>query len=804
MSSLRYPREPVFAPEEPDARPEVEPTTGLGPDAYRQRLEDEGYAELIPAFERVCAVARAVSERGGRALLVGGAVRDEVLGMPSKDFDVEVYGVPVEDLEPLLEEFGEVDAVGRAFGILKMRAGDADVDFSIPRRESKTGAGHKGFAVAGDPTMTIEEAARRRDFTMNALAKDPLTGEIYDYFGGVADLQKRVLRMTDAERFGDDPLRILRGLQFMARFGLRLDQTTAEDMRRIAPSLNELPRERIGEEWRKLLVKGRKPSLGLAAGMELGVFDALHVEIPPLVSTPQEHEWHPEGDVWVHTMMVVDRAAQLRDREGLTGTAAAIVMFGALCHDFGKPPTTVEDGGRIRSRGHEEAGEKPTRAFLASLNQSKELVEAVVGLVRDHLKPGMFYLMEHPQDPARKPQPVTDGAIRNLAERIAPATLEQLVLVAQADHQGRGPFVDPQEPEQYLLNYYEAGRWFLERARGIGVEREPAPPLLQGRDLIALALHPGREFGAIITLADRLRDEGNWVREEVLGVIHEAAQRVERTREKAAHVIDRLERLARAAWARLLARRVAEWSADVRAERSVVLLDGRVLTPEQMADRVHRRFERIGLHDIGTLTMTLLLRGEPLPEPLAQNRDAILTAHESGPVWFARFEASFYHGPWKSFYGEFENTEHQDVAERLIAAGADAQLRRGLDLLTAPDAERIAAYDREYAAAAPVESDGIFARYETAAYPFERGAHDGHRIMVQFDPETKRLAVSILDEDRARVAELDQRVRAFLPEFADARHVGYLFATRDGRDDVWTSEDGKRVYEAVRRALRGS
>lgn len=483
-----------------------------GPDAEKElaRLYEGGFLEEAKAFEKVVEFAKIVKEAGGRALLVGGAVRDSFFGIPPKDYDIEVYNIPPARLRELAGAFGQVYEVGVAFGILKVRVGETEIDISLPRRESKTGRGHKDFSVSADPTMSIREAARRRDFTFNALAKDPLTGIVYDYFGGIRDIQLRILRVTDEERFRDDPLRVLRGVQFVARFGLMVDDVTARIMREMRPELRYLPKERLREEWVKLFLKSKKPSLGLQAAYEWGIFHELHPEIVRLTETPQEPEYHPEGDVWIHTLMVVDEAAKIVEEEQLKGKDALLVMLAAFCHDLGKPLTTKEVEGKITSWGHEIAGVEPTQKFLMEIGIEPSLRDPVAKLVAEHLKPTLLYLEES------RGKRVTDGAIRRLAERISPATLKHLVCVAKADHLGRGPYVDPNEPEKWFIpSDYPAGEWLLERALRLGIYEAKPLPILYGRDLIALGFKPGPEFGRMIKLAEKMHEQGS-SREEIL------------------------------------------------------------------------------------------------------------------------------------------------------------------------------------------------------------------------------------------------------------------------------------------------
>ncbi len=480
----------------------------------KQRLIEGGFIEEAGAFERVVEFARAVEAVGGRALLVGGCVRDEFMGIPPKDYDVEVYNIPPEKLRELAGSFGEVNEVGMAFGVLKIKVGDMEIDVSLPRRESKTGKGHKDFSISADPEMSIKEAARRRDFTFNALAKDILTGEVHDYFGGIHDIEHRILRVTDEERFRDDPLRVLRGMQFVGRFGLHVEDETSRIMREMRGEVKHLPKERLREEWIKLFLRSRKPSLGLQAAMDLGIFHEMHPEIVELPKTPQEPEWHPEGDVWVHTLMVVDEAAKIIEQERLRGDDALLVMLAAFCHDFGKPATTETIEGRIRSRGHEEAGAVPASKFLHDIGIESSLRDPVAKLVAEHLKPSVFYIQE-----VQKGELVTDGAIKRLASRISPATLKQLVCVARADHLGRGPFVDPHEPEKSFIPIeYPAGEWLLKKASNLGIYEAKPKPVLFGRDLVALGFKPGKLFGEVIRSADEMHVKG-FTREEILVLI---------------------------------------------------------------------------------------------------------------------------------------------------------------------------------------------------------------------------------------------------------------------------------------------
>ena len=422
-------------------------------------------------LDTAIALARAARAAGGRALIVGGWVRDRLMGRPSKDIDVEVYGLASESLKTLLQQFGSVNTVGESFTVYKV----ADLDVSLPRRESKTGRGHKGFTVEGDPALSPVEAARRRDFTINAIAWDPLEDHYIDPFGGRQDLERRLLRAVDAATFGDDSLRVLRATQFAARFDFTLDAGTRELCRRIP--VDDLPAERIWGEIEKLLLRAVRPSIGFTLALELSIVERLFPELDALVGCPQEPEWHPEGDVWVHTLLVIDGARARIDDLGYPEQVT--VMLGAVCHDLGKPATTAFVDGRIRSLDHEEQGVPPSRALLDRLNvhsmQGYDVRRQVLGIVANHLKPGMF---------AKAQPPVGDGAYRRLAQKV---DLELLARVAKSDCEGRGGGFDCSAMDA-----------FLDRARALGVEHAAPDPLVKGRHLLDLGVRPGPAVGEVL------------------------------------------------------------------------------------------------------------------------------------------------------------------------------------------------------------------------------------------------------------------------------------------------------------------
>jgi len=437
-------------------------------------------------------IAKEIEGFGGRAVLVGGRVRDYLLGLESHDFDVEVYGFSsIEELEKILSTFGKVASVGKSFGVLKLKIDDIDYDFALPRVETKIAKGHRGFAVVSDGFLDYKSAAKRRDFTINSIGYDLLEHKFLDPFAGKDDLNSKILRHIDDESFVEDPLRVYRGIQFCARFDLEMDPKTKALCKEMVErgDLEELAKERIFEEFKKLLLKSKKPSIGFELMRELGVL-RYFPHLNALIGVEQDPIWHPEGDVWVHTMMVIDEMAKLKsgsEKEEL------ILMFGALCHDFGKPSTTSFEDGRIRSKGHERAGVEPTREFLQLLCDDKELIDEVLAIVANHLAP--FQLYE-----ARS----SDKAIRRLSTRV---NIQKLLPVAMADFLGR-------DSEDAKSRKSKAIEWIEKKAKELEVENEAPKPLVQGRDLINLGLKPSPEFKKILDYCYESQLDGKFKNKE--------------------------------------------------------------------------------------------------------------------------------------------------------------------------------------------------------------------------------------------------------------------------------------------------
>lgn len=437
---------------------------------------------LEPGVSRL---VRAVIDAGGRPLLVGGMVRDRILGVDSTDVDIEVHEMPLACLEAVLARFGAVDLVGKQFGVLRVRGVDAD--WSVPRHDSKG----RHPEVAPDPYMGIEAAARRRDLTVNALAVDLKEERLVDPFGGLEDLARGVLRYVDPDRFVEDPLRFFRVMRFAGQLEMEPDPALTELCRTM--ELSGVAKERVEEEFGRLFLASRRPSRGLRWLAQTGRLAEVLPEAARLVGLAQDPGWHPEGDVWVHTLQVVDAAAALRigrREEDL------MLLWGALCHDLGKVDTTRRVDGRIRSPEHTERGRASAERLLSRIVTARRVIAGAVKLAVHHLKPHDFYVNR-----------ASPRAFRRLALELAPeANLELLARLALADHRGRNPA--GAEP---LAVGSEKCDWFLEQAEALRVRREPEKPVLMGRHLLDV-MPPGPAMGRVlarayeIQLAEGIRD----------------------------------------------------------------------------------------------------------------------------------------------------------------------------------------------------------------------------------------------------------------------------------------------------------
>ena len=427
--------------------------------------------------EIAVSLARLAEDAGGRAFFVGGCVRDRLLGIESKDIDIEVHAITPETLARLLGTLGEMTCFGKSFGVFGLR--HSGIDIAIPRSERAFGPGHQDFECTFDPFIGTCQAALRRDFTVNALMQDILTGEIIDHFGGLRDLDRRLIRHMDDQRFAEDPLRVLRAAQFAARFDFALAPETAVVCQRM--DLSSLSAERIFGELEKAMLKAAHPSVFFRVLRDLRQLDGWFPELRDLIGVPQPAKYHPEGDVWNHTMLVLDQAAALRGRsENPLG-----LMLSGLCHDLGKAAATkVEADGRVRAFGHEQAGVVVSEQLLSRVTHAKKLKQFVKNNVLLHMKPNMLAAQNAGQKAFNR---VFDQAV----------SPDDLLLLSRADYLGSG-----REEEDY------AGTESLLRDRLAAYRAVMAQPEITGDDLIAAGFSPGRAFREALDLAHQLQLSG--------------------------------------------------------------------------------------------------------------------------------------------------------------------------------------------------------------------------------------------------------------------------------------------------------
>lgn len=419
----------------------------------------------------------AIVANGGKPLFVGGCVRDSILNIPCKDIDVEVYGLNASDLIKVLEQFGKVDQVGVSFGVIKLTTDTDDYDFTLPRIDNKISKGHTGFEVIVDHTLSPYEAAKRRDFTINSIARD-MDGNLIDPYGGESDLMYGVLKAT-SDHFSEDPLRVLRGFQFAARFNMKVDNWTKTLCGSLIGEYETLANERIFGEWEKWALKSVKPSAGLDFLLDTG-WIKLYPELDQLIGLEQEYEYHPEGCTWTHTGLVCDEAVRIAVRDQLNDEDRLVLMFAALCHDLGKATTTFVKNGRIVSPGHADAGIGPTISLMNRIGfvgdtKLKKIVDQVVKLVAEH----MSHLGIEPNL----------KIVRRLADRTSPSNLNQLVRLMEADHSGRSPL-----PKGCPEN----ARKILTIAEELDIVNNKPIPIVMGRHLMELGIKPGPTMGNII------------------------------------------------------------------------------------------------------------------------------------------------------------------------------------------------------------------------------------------------------------------------------------------------------------------
>lgn len=327
-------------------------------------------------------IAKKVKEVGGIAYFVGGYVRDSILDIPNKDIDIEIHGIKPEILKNILSELGDIQTIGNAFGIYNLKG--YDLDIALPRKERCIGTGHKDFEVYVDPYIGTHAAARRRDFTINALMKNILTGEIVDEFNGLNDLKNHIIRHVDSSTFREDPLRVLRACQFAARFNFKIASETINLCKTM--DLSTLPKERIAGELSKALLKADKPSVFFNSLYECEQTEWFK-EVYALKGIKQNSVYHPEGDVYMHTMSVLDQASDLFPAGIDNPDRYLPFMLSALCHDFGKVNTTeINNKGQICTINHEITGIPIANNFLKRIYNNKSFTKYVDNMIEYHMK----------------------------------------------------------------------------------------------------------------------------------------------------------------------------------------------------------------------------------------------------------------------------------------------------------------------------------------------------------------------------------------------------------------------------------
>ena len=439
---------------------------------------------------------------GATPILVGGSVRDYFLNIPIKDYDIEIFGInSLEIIQNCLEKFGSVKLVGKSFGVLTLRVNEYDFDFALPRTETKIGLSHQDFEVITNASLSFKEAAIRRDFTINAIGYDFFKEEFIDPFDGIEDLRTKTIKHINDKTFIEDSLRVYRAVAFASRFNFKIEEKTKELCKQIVlkNELKYLPKERVYEEFKKLFLKSSKPSIGFELMREIGILKYFS-ELQALINCIQEPEYHPEGDVWVHTMMALDEMARILKEENIENDYKELYLFySILCHDFGKPFCTEEINGKITSHKHESLGIEPTISFLSKITNEKKFIEIVCSLVKNHLAPFQLYKTES-----------SLKAVKRLSLKV---NIEDLCLVCLADCLGR----TIQDKEKCP----KATSWLLTKAKELDIHNEPIKPIIQGRDLIKLGFKPSNKFKEILEFAFDLQLDEHFEKEIIIKKIIE-------------------------------------------------------------------------------------------------------------------------------------------------------------------------------------------------------------------------------------------------------------------------------------------
>ena len=479
--------------------------------------------QLISVEDSIKKILLQLNTKGCRALIVGGAVRDAILGITPKDVDIEVYKISYNDLKEFLEKYGVVNLVGKTFGVIKFKPyggfpetifSDYEYDFSIPRKENKVGVGHTSFEIKFDLNMSIRDAGLRRDCTFNALSYDPIENKIYDYFGGLDDLKNGIIRHT-SEQFKEDSLRILRILQFQSRFNFKIHPDTIKEIRNILETtkdFEDLSKERIFEEWMKFAVKGIRHDLIFDFLRETTLINKYPI-LKALASCPQDKFYHSEGDVEVHTKKTLLEIDKIIDRENISGNEKMTLVMVLLLHDVGKALTTKNEFKRgrmtITSNGHEALGGEMAKTFLEQLGFHEELIIPICNLIANHLASVSISSIANKSGQLR--------AVKRLSRRLHPATIQQLLYVIEADHKGRGLKKNVFQRFIFFVkklfkgdNHATGLKLLSDLSKEINVKHKSYEYFLMGRHLIAEGLKPSPKFREILQKSYDAQENGDF------------------------------------------------------------------------------------------------------------------------------------------------------------------------------------------------------------------------------------------------------------------------------------------------------
>jgi tRNA nucleotidyltransferase (CCA-adding enzyme) len=474
-------------------------------------MDTMALSELLYADEAAAQANQALTAAGGQLYIVGGAVRDSVLGKTPKDIDLMVTGLTGDQIEAALNPVGRLDFTGKAFGVYRFKVGKDEVEIAMPRTETSTGPAHTDFDVAVDHNLSVEDDLGRRDFTGNAMAVHTTTGELVDPFGGAEDLRNKQLKLVNEQAFADDPLRIVRALVANARFGLEPDPAVIASMKEHADQVRHLPGERIQMEMDKLLA-GANPASAVKIAFETGLIDYIAPELSSVIGFDQQNVHH-DLPVDEHTLQVLRKMTNLSSDPDL--------RLAALFHDSGKPDSfwrdetqpegqgghfyqkVLEDGTTI-GRQHEEVGAELVRAFMERLRYPKARQDRVEKLVAEH----MFAPFENER-----------GARRFLKQVGDEKTAWDMMLIREADASGKndGTMSDWDVEslatmKEKLTNVLEAENAFTVKNLAIG-----------GNDLKQIGIKPGPEMGTILNgLLDKVIDDPELNnREDLLRIVEQ-------------------------------------------------------------------------------------------------------------------------------------------------------------------------------------------------------------------------------------------------------------------------------------------